>query len=367
MPELEQYLNYLNNNQYSSQDIFYKLMEKSRNDKELEHLLYQLPSATIEERNNLVKQYLNKNKQQEKEEEVIAEIFNIDTSLIKHLELKNGKEVFTFYHPILLKQIVLENKQTKNLKEQLKKYQEEHPDIDDNLQMLNEQRLNNGELQFVPVEKVDNYKFLINKLTKEEQQALDYLLKNKDSYEISSVNIENVLGLDKKGQIIESYLDIKNMEFRIEKPKEDVYSQDEQTSLKETNEKDSKINNTVNNISEDNKDISLDEVNNEENLDIDKQLEAEGLDKDKIAFIKDKLELYDQYPELLNYLTEEDFKFYQKYLNIYRKNKEQQKEKGYQKQYKMETGYADVLILSLITSFFGGMFITILLALIQYK
>ena len=88
MQELEQYLNYLNNNQFTSQDVFYKLMEKSKNDKDLEKLLYQLPSATVEERNNLVKQYLDKNKQQEKEEEVIAEIFNIDTSLIKHLELK---------------------------------------------------------------------------------------------------------------------------------------------------------------------------------------------------------------------------------------------------------------------------------------
>ena len=70
-----------------------------------------------------------------------------------------------------------------------------------------------------------------------------------------------------------------------------------------------------------------------------------------------------QYPELLEYLTPEDKIFYEKYLNTYRKIKEQeQKEKPKVYQKNMETGYVDVLILSLVTSFAGGMFITLILA-----
>ena len=349
---LEQYVNYLNHNQYPDNEIFTKLMEASRKDKNLETLLYQLPNANIEERKELLNQYLNPNKT--KEEEVIAETFGIDTSFINHLVLQNGKEIFSFYQPNINKQIVLENNKEENLAEQLKKWQEEHPNIEDRYKMLQEQRMEKGELKFIPIDKINEYENLVNKLNEEEKQALDYLIKNKAKFSIEVVNIENVLGMDKNGQIVESYLDKTTMEFRLEKPKQNLYSKQE---------------NETNVEKEQNFDENIDEekqANNEEDIDIEKQLEEEGLNKDQIKTIKEKLELYMQYPELLEYLTPEDKIFYEKYLNTYRKIKEQeQKEKPKVYQKNMETGYVDVLILSLVTSFAGGMFITLILALTQ--
>ena len=354
---LEQYVNYLNHNQYPDNEIFTKLMEASRKDKNLETLLYQLPNANLEERKALLDQYLNSNNT--KEEEVIAETFGIDTSFINHLVLQNGKEIFSFYQPNINKQIVLENKKEENLAEQLKKWQEEHPNIEDRYKMLQEQRMEKGELKFVPIDKVNEYGYLVNKLKEEEKQALDYLIKNKDQFLIQAVNIENVLGMDKNGQIVESYLDKNTMEFRLEKPKENLYSKQNETNVEKEQNTDVE---TEQNVDE-NIDIEK-QPNDEENIDIEKQLEEEGLNKDQIKNVKEKLELYTHYPELLEYLTPEDKIFYEKYLNIYRKIKEQeQKEKPKVYQKTMENGYVDVLILSLVTSFAGGMFITLILAL----
>ena len=152
------------------------------------------------------------------------------------------------------------------------------------------------------------------------------------------------------------------MEFRLEKPKQNIYSkQENETNVeKEQNADVEKEQNIDENIDEEK------QANNEEDIDIEKQLEEEGLNKDQIKTIKEKLELYMQYPELLEYLTPEDKIFYEKYLNTYRKIKEQeQKEKPKVYQKTMENGYVDVLILSLVTSFAGGMFITLILALTQ--
>ena len=226
---LEQYVNYLNHNQYPDNEIFTKLMEASRKDKNLETLLYQLPNANIEERKELLNQYLNSNKT--REEEIIADTFGIDTSFINHLVLQNGKEIFSFYQPNINKQIVLENKKEENLAEQLKKWQEEHPNIEDRYKMLQEQRMEKGELKFVLIDKINEYGYLVNKLKEEEKQALDYLIKNKDRFLIQTVNIENVLGMDKNGQIVESYLDKNNMEFRLEKTKQNLYSKQENNNV----------------------------------------------------------------------------------------------------------------------------------------
>lgn len=369
--ELEKYVDYLNGNEPNIDfDIIQTLKQKAKEDASFEQLMNTLPKITPDERKKLIDTWLFNQiiENTKNEEEVIASTLGLDVSMINHYKLKNEKDVFLFYHPELQTTIVLENQKDKNLAEQLKQYQNDYQlDKTDGINMLQEQRVKNGELGFVLIDKVNNYPHIIQKLKPEEKQALDYLLKNKDRLKIKTVNIENALGITDEGKIVEAYFDKKMAEFRVEQPEESVYENKNDVKIEQqTDEKTSLENSNL---------LENEKIEQNMNLDNDleddflvTQLKAEGLAQDKIEFILDKLELYNQYPELMEYLEEQDRIFYQKYLVIYRKNKERQKETSFQKAYKKDekkAGFADVLILSLITSFMGGVFLTVILFLCQ--
>lgn len=146
--ELNAYISYLNNNLDKTIDYskIKNLLKEASTNPDLEQLLKNLQMANPNERNQLIDKWL-KNQEAKLEEEVIANAFGIDVSNIKHYKLKNEKEIFVFYDPLLKQTITLENKKDENLKEQLKRKQQENilyqkdNDANNTYQMLMNQRI----------------------------------------------------------------------------------------------------------------------------------------------------------------------------------------------------------------------------------
>ncbi len=346
--------------------IIREVQKEATTNPELQEFIKKLENLNPDESIRLLNEFKNKEelKTEQKEEEVISKTFGIDVSDINHKYLKNGKEIFYFYDLHLGRTVVLENKKEETLVEQLKKLQLENENYqqNDNIknthEILEQERNKDGiELRMIPINEVENHLDKITTLKEEETKKLNVLLKNAENLKIKFINIENLIGIDEFGKILEVTYDKLNDKYSISEPTEAQYKeQDINTSdrLEEELPYEEQYSNLQNEY-EDKPDIL--EVDNYE------QLPQE---------IKDQIKVYNDYPELLEKMPTSEQERWKKYIELYRqyeekKQAEDQKNNPPKKYIKKEkkTGYIDVLLLSIITGFIGGVLTTLTMLLIK--
>ena len=110
-----------------------------------------------------------------------------------------------------------------------------------------------------------------------------------------------------------------------------------------------------------NKENKVESIDGLEHEDLVNYLRQSGLTEERIEFVLDKLELYSNYPELMDYLDDENKSFFEGLLPKYKVNQE---ELGFQKvKVDKKAGFVDVLVLSIVTGFIGGIFTIAILLL----
>lgn len=350
-------------------NIINRVQQEANNNPLLGQFLENIKNVNEIERINLLNAYLNEEelkKQGEKEEEVIASTYGIDISKIEHKYLENGKEIFYFYDMKLGRNVILENKKEGiTLVEQLKKMQAQNQkfqtgtDEQNTNEMLNEQQnKENIEMKLISLNELQNHMNEIQNMSIEEAQKLNFLIRNSDQLRINYINIENLVGIDIYGKLLEVRYDKENNRYMINEPMSANYDE-EQINTSDRIDENYTASEQYNSLQSD----------YEDKPEITPQEEYEALSDQ----VKEQIQKYYEYPELLEMLPEEERAKWQRYIDIYTKIKEQeqiQKEQNKPKQkiYKKEeqkAGFADVLLLSLITGFLAGVLTTLTMIIIQ--
>ena len=350
-------------------NIINRVQQEANNNPLLGQFLENIKNVNEIERINLLNAYLNEEelkKQGEKEEEVIASTYGIDISKIEHKYLENGKEIFYFYDMKLGRNVILENKKEGiTLVEQLKKMQAQNQkfqtgtDEQNTNEMLNEQQnKENIEMKLIPLSELQNHMNEIQNMSVEEAQKLNFLIRNSEQLRINYINIENLVGIDIYGKLLEVRYDKENNRYMINEPMSANYDE-EQINASDRIDENYTASEQYNSLQSD----------YEDKPEITPQEEYEALSDQ----VKEQIQKYYEYPELLEMLPEEERAKWQRYIDIYTKIKEQeqiQKEQNKPKQkiYKKEeqkAGFADVLLLSLITGFLAGVLTTLTMIIIQ--
>lgn len=350
-------------------NIINRVQQEANNNPLLGQFLENIKNVNEIERINLLNAYLNEEelkKQGEKEEEVIASTYGIDISKIEHKYLENGKEIFYFYDMKLGRNVILENKKEGiTLVEQLKKMQAQNQkfqtgtDEQNTNEMLNEQQnKENIEMKLISLNELQNHMNEIQNMSIEEAQKLNFLIRNSDQLRINYINIENLVGIDIYGKLLEVRYDKENNRYMINEPMSANYDE-EQINASDRIDENYTASEQYNSLQSD----------YEDKPEITPQEEYEALSDQ----VKEQIQKYYEYPELLEMLPEEERAKWQRYIDIYTKIKEQeqiQKEQNKPKQkiYKKEeqkAGFADVLLLSLITGFLAGVLTTLTMIIIQ--
>lgn len=294
-------------------------------------------------------------------EDVIANTFGIDVSKIEHKYLENGKEIFKFYNDKLDKYIILENeKNGTSLTEQLKEIQSQNEEYQTNDNEKNSQAIledkrfkENCELDMVPLKELDNHLNKIQALSSEDYMKLNFMINNSEILGITSINIENVIGLDKEGKIYEVSVDKLNNQFTIGEPNTANYREE-------------------NIITSDRVDVKLnknEQLNASVNSYEDKPIEIEYDNENSNAkfydlpeHIRERAIMYYEFPDLLESLSIDEREVWKQYINMYEKvlemeerekskEQEQQKVKRYIKEKKDNFGFVNLSVLSLIVGF----------------
>lgn len=349
-------------------NIINRVQQEANNNPLLGQFIENIKKVNETERINLLNAYLNEEelkKQGEKEEEVIASTYGIDISKIEHKYLENGKEIFYFYDMKLGRNVILENKKEgMTLVEQLKQMQAENKkfqtgtDEQNTNEMLNEQQnKENIEMKLIQLNELQNHMNEIQNKSIEEAKKFNFLIKAADRLKIIYINIENLVGVDIYGKLLEVKYDKENNRYMINEPMSANYNE-EQINTSDRIDETHTISEQYNSLQSD----------YEDKPEITPQEEYEALSDQ----VKDQIQKYYEYPELLEMLPEEERSKWQRYIDIYSKLKEQeqlQKEqnkpkiKVLQKEEK-KAGFADVLLLSLITGFLAGVLTTLTMILI---
>lgn len=350
-------------------NIINRVQQEANNNPLLGQFIENIKKVNETERINLLNAYLNEEelkKQGEKEEEVIASTYGIDISKIEHKYLENGKEIFYFYDMKLGRNVILENKKEgMTLVEQLKQMQAENKkfqtgtDEQNTNEMLNEQQnKENIEMKLIQLNELQNHMNEIQNMSVEEAKKFNFLIKAADRLKIIYINIENLVGIDVYGKLLEVKYDKENNIYMINEPMSANYNE-EQINTSDRIDETHTVSEQYNSLQSD----------YEDKPEITPQEEYEALSDQ----VKDQIQKYYEYPELLEMLPEEERSKWQRYIDIYSKLKEQeqlQKEqnkpkiKVLQKEEK-KAGFADVLLLSLITGFLAGVLTTLTMILIQ--
>lgn len=334
-------------------------------------LINSMNNASPIERENLAKKYLEQLEEPVEsaslEEQEISKTFGIDISNIEHKFLNNGNEIFYFYDLKLNREVVLQNnKYGKNLVEQLKELQQENELFQTSNNELNtnnilEQQINKSdiELKMVTLNEIRNNQNIVNSLKEEDYNKLNYLINNYVYLNIKCINLENLIYIDNNNKLREVVYDKEKDRYYTDEPKTANY-QEETQNIETTN---------LNHIEE-----TVDNYNENYNIEDKKNYENESFDE-LPEEVKEQTKIYYDYPEILEKIADTDQqKQWQHYVDLYTQKLEQEKNMQNQDKPKQKVktgnlnkkaGYVDALLLSLITGFTFGIFVTIIVLVLN--
>ena len=238
--KLNHYINY-SVNKHNSQYVYSNEELNAINELKNNSIYYDLLSnidnvTTYEEKKKIVNEFIDKEKEKKEEEkDLISKVYGIDITDIDHKLLNNGKEIYAFYDKKLNRKRILCNDDSQSLVSTLKEKQNDNEKYqtdkyeDNTYNILNDMSYENkNELNMVYINDIfdKGNQNLIANLSKEELNSLKSLLKKAEGLNLTYINIDNQLALDKDGNIYESYYDVKKGESTTETPESYSYNED---------------------------------------------------------------------------------------------------------------------------------------------
>ena len=317
-----------------------------KKDAEIKRLLTFLNVApNLDTMQKLVNQYVidEEAKKVSDQKDLISKVYGIDIEDIEHKYLQNGKEIFAFYDSKLNRKRVMENVNEQTLTEQLKKMQNDNENYQtENYSENSEQTLkdqayeNKSELQMIYIPDVEDYKVQINALDNEKLNSFRELLAKADALQLTYINIEEQIALDKDGKIWESTYNKKEGKSIVETPQSYRYNEDEMSNEDTTYNNIDSIKEENGKESEEVKEEVIEEINEEyfnEYEDMAELIDAEyktyyvNVKVDKKA-IFEKIKEYYKNPELMDKLVGNEKEFYEKMVDIYGEKIDQKKKEN---------------------------------------
>lgn len=219
MDKLIEYVTVLNNYEHGNYKLnddevkMLQMMNKS-SDLKTQIEIDKINKMSFSERDKYIESLNEKIEQQTKVassvEEEISLTFGVNSSNIRVSRLQDGKQLYTFFDNKLGRNVVLQDDGTKSLMaklDEIRKESAEDADIEKK-DMLEEERLkNNLEVNFILISELDHHLSEISNMNEEKRRALKCLLDHAVEAGISSIDLENVVGLDSNGNILEVHVD----------------------------------------------------------------------------------------------------------------------------------------------------------------
>lgn len=292
----------------------------------------------------------------------ITEQYGIDFKNIKHIRLQNGKEYYKLYDKKLNKDYLLEqNDKNKNLSEEFKEIQKSVVETQKYSSETNADEIfryqlihsNNGKILY-SIEELKNNPNLLYNTNKDQIKSVTELIKNKNKLKLISINLETGIAIDEDHEIVTAELNPITNECEIRRPEEYNYETKEISSNDAIE--------TMNLLDIDSYDITVVD-------DVPTTINGEDLDPNKVKFYYEYPEALDR--ETIDKKTKINYLIAIKKLNLIKEAKQKELEKDAKKYVKVKKdvfnkmGFTDVVLLSLLTGFAGGIITTIMYIVIK--
>ena len=234
---LKKYVDYLERGGMSSTRDELEARYYVENDSELAAVVKNIKEASNRDtRLKIIEDYknqeLNKKDELEKIKEACSKVFGISLENIEYKKLKSGIDIIAFEDPNLNRKRIIDYSYAKSLVTEFTNiqnnnvaFQTEDYDANTNAIAQSEADKNaNRELDMIDIERAKNeYNELIKRIPNQDPKKVSSVLKiisEASKRNIKYINFENMLALDEKGNIIESYYNEKTNQVVLESPED---------------------------------------------------------------------------------------------------------------------------------------------------
>lgn len=275
---IEQYVEILNNYEKGNykitendEEVLKKLNLTIKNNHGLGMQVTKLKQMSISQRNEYLKLFDKKSDNKENNDSFqsqVSECFGIGVNEITTTTLNNGKCLYIFYEKSLGRNVVLEdNDNSYTLIHELQSIKEEKQLNGENFdsdEIIEDKRVNsNLEVSFIPCNMLNEYSSVISSLDQDRQKQIMCLYENRDEFLIEYINIDNIIGLDRQGNVYEVYYDNNEHRYKIDKASsksniddkvEDDYTDEQSTN---NNDLDDMLNDSIDEDNDINESIEI--------------------------------------------------------------------------------------------------------------
>ena len=363
------------------------LVEKDRGLTKIVNTINSLSSK--EKRLNAVDTYEKEKNEKlneaEKVKEVVSKTFGVSLDKIDFLKLESGIDIIAFYDDNLSRKRIIDYTNAKSIAEEFSKIQNEDKKIQSDDYEKNsidiakqEAEVNNGkrELSMMDVDSFkNNYNDIINNLDDpikiQNIKKIYYEVENRKFNKIKYINLDNMIALDEKNNIVESYYDSKTNQSKIETPvsyKPSVNTIDNKENVeKNVYEETGNESSSIDVPSEESSNLEPTEFEKKEDIDFAKEIDLDN-EMAICAIYKDREEVMNnikRYTSNMDQLendyakgvenggiSQEEYEFYIRMTDQYAKVLENKMTKKLTLQNNMgSNGFANILFISILIMF----------------
>lgn len=378
---LYEYIEILNKDEQDMTAEDYQTIYSIENDSNLIDVVKDIHSThSTEDRYMIVNEFIKETeKKQKTEDEIMKEIlqkeYGIDLTNIDHMKLQSGIDIIAFYDTKLNRKRLIDYSYAKSLTEEFTKIQNKNglfqTDNDENNSLLiakqEASKNTNKELDMIDINKAkSDYSDLVMRIKNQDPkkvQSINELLKAAEKRNIKFINFENMVALDEKGNIIESFYNEKTNQYELETPESINSSVDTVTNEEKIKQDYTQIDNS--NIEENNS-----ESNDIENNPTDFEMEEEIKDAEFLNELEESINIYHinctkeeamkniiKYSNDLsmlendyntNQITQDEYEFYKICTERYDNIRKQKLDNGKAKTLTYEKGVISAIVISII-------------------
>lgn len=363
------------------------LVEKDRGLTKIVNTINSLSSK--EKRLNAVDTYEKEKNEKlneaEKVKEVVSKTFGVSLDKIDFLKLESGIDIIAFYDDNLSRKRIIDYTNAKSIAEEFSKIQNEDKKFQSDDYEKNsidiakqEAEVNNGkrELSMMDVDSFkNNYNDIINNLDDpikiQNIKKIYYEVENRKFNKIKYINLDNMIALDEKNNIVESYYDSKTNQSKIETPvsyKTSVNTIDNKENVeKNVYEETGNESSSIDAPSEESSNLEPTEFEKKEDIDFAKEIDLDN-EMAICAIYKDREEVMNnikRYTSNMDQLendyakgvenggiSQEEYEFYIRMTDQYAKVLENKMTKKLTLQNNMgSNGFANILFISILIMF----------------
>lgn len=381
---LNEYIEILNKEEQDMTAGDYQTIYSVENNDKLRDIVKSIHStSSTSDRYQMVYNFIeqeqyNQMSEKEKMKEALKKEFGIDLKNIDHMKLQSGIDIIAFYDTNLNRKRLIDYSYAKSLTEEFTNIQNKNTNFqtdnnDENSLLIAKQEANKNnkkELDMIDINRAKNeYQDLVVRIKDQDPtkvQSINELLKEAEKRNIKFINFENMVALDEKGNIIESFYNEKTEQYELETPEKIDSSVDVVENKEEIKQEYQEPDNST-------QDEPEEETKEEENNPTEFEMEEELKDAEFEKMLTESMEIYhincdkeQFYNNIVKYssnmdlleedlmknqITQEEYECYkmccEKYISIKSKKMENTKTLV------LEKGFITSIIISILTIIIG--------------